>query len=228
MSVALALAATLIVAPSPAEPLTAAELAETLGQGWWCTRNVALRGCSSIARYDFERREIEECGGSDIAWIPNALARGTAGNLQTVAELRPLLESLHDKAEAEGYTTVKTCQTRAFRVEGAALCTTSWAIKGKPRMWLTRSGRWDAPDDPTISPADAERYWWFWPRMFAEEAGQDPDQGLKTDTEYCGRHTLRADGTLSQVYRVEGTVQSFVLTPLERLEDGVIVPWAVF
>ena len=48
--------------------------------------------------------------------------------------------------------------------------------------------------------------------------------GLKTDTEYCGRYTLRADGTLSQIYRAEGTVQSFVLTPLERLEDGVIVP----
>ncbi len=228
MSVALALAATLITAPLPADPLTGAELAETLGQGWWCTRNVPLRGCSNIARYDFERGEIEECGGSDIAWIPHALARGARGNLQTVAELRPLLESLHDKAEAEGYTTVKTCQTRAFRMEGDALCSTSWAIKGKPRMWLTRSGRWGDPDDHTVSPADAERYWWFWPRMFAEEAGQDPDTAAKDQGIQCDRFSTRADATLAQVTSVEGRLIHYVLTPLDRLEDGVIVPWAVF
>ena len=225
MPVALALTAILAAAPAPPDPLTAAELAETLDQGWWCTRNVRLRGCSNIARYDFERGEVEECGGSDIAWISNALARGERQNLETVAELRPLLEGLREEAEAQGYTTVKTCQTRAFRMDGDVLCFTGWAIKGKPRMWLTRSGRWDDPDDHTVSPADAERYWWFWPRMFAEEAGDDPDAAIKTQATQCRRFSTRADGALSQVTTAEGSVVSHVLTPLDRLEDGVIVPW---
>lgn len=230
MSVALALSTALIAAPSP-DPLTGPELVAALSEGWWCTWEPSLEGCSEISRYDFDALTVSGCGGSDIWWIETALVHGERSGLDSVAEVEPLLIALLAQAEAMGAEQIKFCQTRAFKIQDDVLCSVSWELGGKPRMRLSRSGAWHDPEDYVVSGSDSERYWRMWPAMFAEIAAQTPESERSAeeakavsdpDALSLNCHSFEREGDR---LRMTSRDQTWELRPLARPEDGVIVPW---
>ncbi len=206
--------------------LSGAALASTLDGTWWCATLEGQEGCSAVRRYDFRRQVVEECGGSDVAWIEGAMRLGEASDLESVAEVRPLLDTLQKEVEAGGYTVIKVCRTQQFEARDDALCGMLWSLQGKPRMWLSRSGRWDDPEDYVLSRSDAERYWWLWPKMFAELeeegfAGVDLEQQTS-----CIQFSPQSDGTLVENATIDGEPpHEQTLVQVEALETVTILPW---
>lgn len=231
MSVAVALSAALAAATP--DPVSVADLPAVLGKGWWCVWDAEENGCSAIQRYDFGRKEIHGCTGTDVAWFDVAVDWADQG-LATAEEARPLLESLQARADAHGARLIKVCWTSSFKLEPRGLCQPSWSIVGRPTLRLSRNGAWRSADDVVVSEDEADVYFRFWPAAFDEmvagippEALADPEVksfvAIQTAEVGCQTYARGDAGALTRSSDTAGEIYVDELRPLSRPEDGVMV-----
>lgn len=231
MSVALVLSAAL--ASTVPDPLSAAQLPEVLGKGWWCTWDAEENGCFAIQRYDFARGEAYRCTGTDVEWL-NIAEQWAENGLSAAREVRPLIRSLQARTDAHGARLIKFCWTSTFKVDERGLCEPTWSAADTPTMRLSRNGSWRSADDVVVPSDEATAYYAFWPAAFAEMVAALPDEAMgdpevkafvAIHTSGLTCHTFeRGDsGVLSRASNAGGQPSVDEVRPLSRPEDGVLV-----
>ncbi|HEV2080956.1 MAG TPA: hypothetical protein VGR32_00740 [Brevundimonas sp.] len=231
MSVALAISIVL-VAGAP-DPVAVADVSAVLGKGWWCTWDAEENGCSAIQRYDFARKEIYVCTGTDVAWFRVATGWADDG-LATAEDARPLIESLQARADAHGARLIKFCWTSSFKLDERGVCQRPWSTTDRPTMRLSRNGAWSSEDDVLIPEDEAEVYYRFWPAAFDEMVAGIPATALsdpavksfvavQTAEIRCETYARSDAGVLTRSSGTAGQVYVDEMRPLARPEDGVMV-----
>lgn len=244
MSIAVILSAAMALsAPgSDLDPLTGAELVETLSRGWWCGREREQGPgvtCRQIVRFEFTPNlQAVGCEVMPLASIEELRASGAEWGAPSIEREAALLDSIEERARAAGADRIRNCYPSAFKLEGGEICFDFEQPVKAPRVALTGSAQWTSEEDVFLSADEARRYHDLWPALFDDIAGaMTPEERAHPDAKpmlamahsgvQCHVFARMDNGALLQSTRAaDGTsLGDLILRPLDRPEDGSLEPW---